>query len=95
MSYTRHLTIPATTRGLPIQVPLGVSSDAHGPDRFNAGTINTLGVLRFTKGSYVEGRALMERSLQSREKFLGSDHPDRVLDLNNLAVVLAQARFAC
>ena len=35
MSYTRHLTIPATKRGLPIQVPLGVSSEAHGPDQSN------------------------------------------------------------
>ncbi|CUS10224.1 unnamed protein product, partial [Tuber aestivum] len=44
-------------------------------------------VLRY-QGEYGESESMNRRVLETREKVLGPDHPDTLVSINNLAVVL-------
>ena len=47
--------------------------------------LNNLGALYENQGDYIRAEPLYKRSLDIREKTLGSDHPDVATALNNLA----------
>jgi tetratricopeptide (TPR) repeat protein len=49
-------------------------------------TADSLGKLYHAMGEYAKAEPLLQEALRIRQKVLGSEHPDTVTSLNNLAV---------
>src|SRR5262249_1004110 len=58
-------------------------------------SLNNLGELYHAQGRYSDAEPLYKRSLATREKALGPDHPDVAVSLNNLAELYrTQGRYS-
>jgi tetratricopeptide (TPR) repeat protein len=57
-----------------------------------ANAVEALGMIQVDRGAFVEGKALLERSLQIREKALGNNHPKVSESLNNIASLYMKQR---
>ena len=65
------------------------SEDA-GTEEDTASGLNNIGSLYYAMGKYIDAEPLFVRSLDIREKILGSDHPSTASSLYNLARLYAQ-----
>lgn len=59
--------------------------DLHNYENLNK--IDTLAAAKYRTGNFDESEDLLRQALAARKKLLGSDHPDTLLTMSNLAAV--------